>query len=326
MKIWIKLLIGLFIIALFLSVSVGGLYIYYNSELNKEIAINNTNATFEIPKGSSVASIADKLVSLGFLSRPEILKVYLWQNPDKIIQAGYYHLNDKKISLVDLVDVLQTGSFDVKLTFLEGWRVEEYGDYLAKNISPEFAKDFLASPYIKEGYMFPDTYTIDRDYDPSALATFMRNTFDKKVPLNLFDLAAQKGLSKDEVVIIASILEREMNIEKDKPIVAGIFVKRLQNGWPLQADATVQYAKGVPGNWWPKSISSDVKTLDSPYNTYINKGLPPTPISNPGLSSIKAVVNYVETPYWFYITDNNGVTHFSKTLEEHNKNIRDYLR
>lgn len=325
MKLWIKLLIALSVIVVILSVSVVGLYIYYNSELNKEVIVNDSNSTFEIEKGSSVTSIANELVSLGFLSRPEILKLYLWQNPDKVIQAGYYNINDEKINLIQLVDVLQTGSFDVKLTFLEGWRIEEYADYLSKKISPEFAEEFLKSPYIKEGYMFPDTYTIDKQYDPSKLASFMRNTFDTKVSETLFYNAARRGLSRSDVMVIASILEREMNIEKDKPIVAGIFVKRLQNGWPLQADATVQYIKGNKNNWWPKVTSIELKTLESPYNTYLNKTLPPAPISNPGLHSIESVANYVETPYWFYVSGNDGVTHYGETLEEHNKNIRDYL-
>ena len=173
--------------------------------------------------------------------------------------------------------------------------------------------------------MFPDTYTIDRHYDPSDLASFMRNTFNKKVSKKLFDDAKARGLTKDQVIILASILEREMNIEKDKPLVAGILIKRWQNGWPLQADATVQYIKGKKGDWWPIVTRTDLKTLKSPYNTYLNKGLPPAPISNPGLHSIESVVYYKESPYWFYVTDKDGITHFSETLEEHNANVRKYL-
>ena len=124
---------------------------------------------------------------------------------------------------------------------------------------------------------------------------------------------------------MASIIEREVSIDKDRAKIAGIYVKRLQNDWPLQADATVQYAKGTSKDWWPTVSSYDLKNNTSSYNTYLNKGLPPKPICNPGIKSIEAVVKYEESSYWFYITGKDGVTHYAETLEEHNQNISKFL-
>lgn len=326
MKLIIKLFIGLLSLAFVGIISAFLLYGYYNSEINKPLVISDTNKSFEIEKGSSVSVVGQKLYELGFLSKPEILRIYMYMNKDKTIQAGFYKLStDEEITLINLVDMFQNGSFDIRLTFIEGWRKEEYRDYLENKISKEFADAFINSKYIKEGYMFPDTYTVDRGYSPDELASFMRNTFNKKVSKELFNDAALRGLSEDQVIILASLLEREMNIKKDRPVVAGILAKRLENDWPLQIDASVQYAMGTKSDWWPSVARSDLKTFESPYNTYLNKGLPPAAISNPGLDAIKSVVYYEESPYWFYITGTDGVTHYAETLEEHNDNVSKYI-
>ena len=163
----------------------------------------------------------------------------------------------------------------------------------------------------------------------------MRENFDKKYAGLTQDSG---GLTQDEIVTFASIVEREVAKEEDRKKVAGILIKRWRNGWPLEADATVQYAKvnvkcqmlEVKGmkscQWWPEELTDSDLKLDSPYNTRQNVGLPPTPISNPGLSALKAVAAPQQTPYWYYLTDDNGVTHYSKTLAEHNANIARYLK
>jgi UPF0755 protein len=185
----------------------------------------------------------------------------LYLNSDKKIQAGYYKINETNLNLVKLVDLLQKGSFQQKLTFIEGWRIEEYKDYLTKEMGSDYAASFMASSQIKEGYMFPDTYIIDSDYPADKLALWMRQTFDKKIaPLNIDEKAMQKNLSADQVLVLASILEREMHIQKDRPVVASILVKRYQENWALQADATVQYAKGNANDWWPIVTRDDLKS------------------------------------------------------------------
>lgn len=312
-------LLGISIIAILIG------YTYYNNQINKEIVSTGDELTLTIERGMGVNAISDYFKEEGLISDPLILKAYLYFHNDKKIEAGYYHFPDEDLNLIKLVDLLQGGTFERKLTFIEGWRIEEYIDYLSLQMGDEFADEFANSPYIKEGYMFPDTYIIEEDYPADSLASWMRNTFDKRVTPELIAKAEARGLTLEQVIIFASILEREMNIKKDRPIVAGILIKRLENGWALQADATVQYAKGTEADWWPVVTRKDLNSVESPYNTYLTKELPPAPISNPSLDAIESVINYQETPYWFYITDRGGITRYAETLDQHNINVATYL-
>jgi UPF0755 protein len=129
-------------------------------------------------------------------------------------------------------------------------------------------------------------------------------------------------------MVLASIVEREGRTDEDRPVIAGILLKRLNSDWPLQADATLQYALGYQAfekSWWKKALTVEDKKIRSPYNTYLNAGLPPAPISNPGLSSIRAVVYPTVSPYWYYLHDPQGRVHYATTLEEHEQNIASYL-
>ena len=314
---------GLFLIAIISAVLV---YAYYLNEINAPIKFASSGKIkLVIEKGMGVSQVGEYLKEHELIKFPLMLKAYMYLNPRKEIQAGYYEIETKDLTFSKLIDIFQKGSFERKLTFIEGWRTEEYKDYLEKQMGFDFADKFSKSAYIKEGYMFPDTYIVDKSYDPGNLASWMRNTFDKKVSEELFAKANLRGLSKDEVMIVASILEREMNIHEQRPKVAGILIKRWKSNWAIQADATVQYAKGYSGNWWPKVMREDLKNIKSPYNSYLNKALPPSPICNPSLNSVEAVVNYMETPYWFYITGTDGVTRYAETLEEHNENVAKHL-
>lgn len=321
-KLFLYGLLAIFVVAL--AILFFG-YAYYNSQINKEIDFPEDDYTLTIERGMGVNSISDYFVEEGIISNPLILKAYMYLNNSKKIEAGYYRIPDENLNLVQLVDLLQGGTFERKLTFIEGWRTEEYIDYLSEQMGEEYAQAFADSTYIKEGYLFPDTYIIEEDYPAESLASWMRNTFDQRVTADLVAQAQSRGLTLDQAIIFASILEREMNIKVDRPKVAGILIKRWQNDWPLQADATVQYAKGNEANWWPVVTRNDLNSIQSPYNTYLNKDIPPAPISNPSLDSIKAVINYEETPYWFYITGSDGITRYAETLDQHNANVARYL-
>lgn len=302
------------------------LYGYYNREINAAVDIPNGVARLTIESGMSTDEIAQYLLEEGLISDTNILMVYMVLNRDKSIQAGDYTIREDSINLVQLVDMFQRGSFEHRLTFLEGWRVEEYIDYLRDRRGDEFAQAFADSDFIQEGYMFPDTYTIEDGYLPGNLASWMRNNFDARVTEDMRIQATERGLTLDQVVILASIIEREMNIRPDRRVVAGILIKRWRNDWPLQADATVQYAKGNSENWWPVVTRNDLNSIQSPFNTYTNRGLPPAPIANPGLDSILSVIEYEESPYWFYITGRDGTTYFAETLDQHNRNVNLYIR
>ena len=142
------------------------------------------------------------------------------------------------------------------------------------------------------------------------------------------DMKKEK-LTLEEVIILASIVEREGKTGQDRPVIAGVLLNRMQKGWPLETDATLQYALGYQSKdktWWKKTLTQDDKLIDSPYNTYMNPGFPPGPISNPGIQSINAVIYPKKTEYMYYLHDEKGNVHFAKSLEEHERNIETYLK
>jgi UPF0755 protein len=184
----------------------------------------------------------------------------------------------------------------------------------------------LAKP--QEGFLFPDTYLIPQLMTPEAAVNLLRKTFDKRVDETVRAKIADKGLSLNDAMILASIIEREARVPKDMQIVAGILENRLAAGIPLQVDCTLQYIRGYDAKektWWPVPLSEDTKRK-SPYNTYLNKGLPPAPIANPSMDAVNAVINPVSSDYLYYISDTKGGMHYAKTLEEHNQNVQTYLR
>ena len=253
------------------------------------------------------------------------------------IQAGDFRLRPS-LTIEEVSYVLTHGTLDVWLTFPEGWRREEFGRRLAANLEEFGYEEFLTKTKELEGCLFPDTYLMPKEASSSAVIKIIDRNFEKKFSSELERQGKNKGLTQKQVLTLASIVEREAKNDKDRPLIAGILIKRWRNDWPLQADATVQYALGTQRarrlagdqwkdfDWWPKKITKDDLKMDSPYNTYEYKGLPPAPICNPGLASIKAVIAAEESEYWFYLSDPSGTVHYAKTAEEHNRNITQYLR
>lgn len=275
-----------------------------------------TNQVFVIKRGESLSTIADRLVEENLIRNALVFRIYTQvQGLTKKIQAGKYLLSPSS-NISQLTAILIKGPADLKFTFPEGWRKEEYAKRLAANLNDFDYQNFLKQVIGLEGKLFPDTYLIPIDTGMAALIDIFTKNFAQKTSSLDF---------KNEDLILASIIEREAKTDADRQIVAGILTKRLEKGWPLQADATIQYALGKEGNWWPSLSKKDLE-LNSLYNTYKYKGLPPTPICNPGLASIKAALNPIKTSYWFYLSDNQGQIHYAQTLEEHNQNIAKYLK
>ncbi|MER3438661.1 MAG: endolytic transglycosylase MltG [Chloroflexota bacterium] len=226
------------------------------------------------------------------------------------------------------------------LRIIEGWRTEQIADELdrigyepggkafldavKKYSSGRF--DFLTDrPDAKslEGYLFPDTYEIYADEAPEDIIQKMLENFDAKVTPDMRKRAEEMGLTLNEVLRFASLVEREAAVSEERPIIADVYLKRFNEGWTLDADPTVQYAIGKrKGEWWPK-LSGDDLYFDSPYNTYKHTGLPPGPICNPGLASIKAVLFPASTPYYYFVAlkDGSGRHLFAATEDEQNQNI-----
>ncbi|MFH2019158.1 MAG: endolytic transglycosylase MltG [bacterium] len=305
-------IVGLSGLCLFLALVA---FLIFSTLLTSPNKNDNTSQVFVIEKGESALSISERLYESGLIRSSFAFRLLLRINAlGNRLQAGTYSLSPS-LPARELANSLTRGFSDLRLTIPEGFRREQIADLIESTFSFSSA-DFLAATKGKEGYLFPDTYFLAPSSDiPTILASFQTNFNNKLLGLSY----------TEEDIILASLVERETKGDAEKPIVAGILKKRLAAGWPLELDATIQYIVGNSKDWWPNTTLLDRK-LSSPYNTYLHPGLPPGPISNPGLASIKAVLEPVETPYWFYLHDDNGVIHYGETNAEHSDNINNFLR
>jgi UPF0755 protein len=221
------------------------------------------------------------------------------------------------------------GNSRIKVTFPEGISVKNMADILLKNI-PEFpVVDFLSTAQSKEGYLFPDTYYFFRTMSADQIISVISAQFEKEMKVFSDDIVDGKTVKEiygktrtlKDVITMASILEREANGKDEAKVISGILWKRMQKNMPLQVDATFLYTiqKGSSA-----LTQTDLRT-DGPYNTYTRTGLPVGPIGNPGTVMIEAALHPVESPYWYYLHDNNGGIHYAKTYQDHLQNKRKYL-
>jgi UPF0755 protein len=293
---------------------------------------------FNVASGSTATRIGSDLASAGLIKNPTAFKIYVqFSGVSANIQAGDYRLSPS-FSLFQIVDTLSKNPLEVKVTIQEGLRREEIAAKFAKSLdqNQSFVSQFLAASQGDEGYLFPDTYLIANNATPGAIIAKMKANFHTRVDSLVSD---SSNYSRSQLLILASLIERETKTGDERPIVAGILLNRLSAGWPLQVDATVQYAmanvncaasstssmKIVNCAWW-EPLASGGTNFNSPYNTYSNIGLPPTPIANPGLSAIKAAFSPASTGYFYYLHDSTGTIHYAKTLQEQNANIKKYLQ
>lgn len=320
------------VVLLLIAAIISGFF-WWRWAISPATEISGQSQIFVIHKGEGLSLIAQRLKDAGLIRDALAFKIFiLAKGLSGQIQAGDFRVNPSW-STEEIAYLLTHGSLDIWLTFPEGWRREEFGRRLAANLEEFSYPQFIQLTDKLEGYLFPDTYLIPKDASPSAVIKIFTNNFERKYSLELELAAKEKGLTEDQVINLASIVERECRAGKDRPVVAGILLKRWQENWPLQADATVQYAvanvrcqnSNVECEWWEPVKKSDLE-IDSPYNTYRYRDLPPIPICNPGLASIEAVIYPQETNYWFYLSDKQGKIHYAETVEEHEENIERYLR
>lgn len=288
---------------------------------------------FVIPPGQPLGIIAQNLKEKNLIKNSFAFRLLVAQmGIGKSIQFGDYKLSPA-MSATDIAKELTHGAIDVWITLPEGLRVEEEADKIEQklkfggNDSYNFdKKEFIK--LAKEGYMFPDTYLIPKDATSDMVIQRLLDTFKQKVSDSILDKATNKKMTNEDVIILASLIERESRTVDEKPIIAGIIINRLKKGMALDIDATVQYAKGFDSansSWWPQITQEDYKSVKSPFNTYLNQGLPPSPIANPGIDSIRAAISPAQTEYYFYLHDADGKVHFAKTAQEHNQNINKFL-
>jgi UPF0755 protein len=315
-----KLIIFLLII-LFIAAS---LYFWWQNGNAPVDRANTSTKTFAIAKGEGTRAIVDKLKRDGFIRDPIVFFLLTKQKGiDSKIQAGQFILSPA-MTADEILAKLQVGTFDATITIPEGKRAEEVADILKFNF-PAFKDEWRTRLNNEEGYLFPDTYSFSRDSDIDQIISKMKDNFEKKFA-QIPD-GNKQSLTRREIVIIASLVEREAKYDDDRPKVASVLINRYKMDMKLDIDATVQYALGYQtreNSWWKKSLTEDDLAVDSPYNTYTNAGLPPGPISNPGFKALSAVIDAPKTDYLFYISDKEGHNHYAKTLEEHNENIKRY--
>ncbi|MFQ5578653.1 MAG: endolytic transglycosylase MltG, partial [Anaerolineae bacterium] len=298
-----------------------------------------------IAAGESALAVAERLAALNLVSDAQLFRQFLRYNQlDVSIEAGDYTLR-RNMNMKDIGAALQKASFkEVVVTIPEGWRAEQIAEMLTGEEIMD-GSEFLAvvregaavehnllfdrpEGQSYEGYLFPDTYRLPVNATPADLIERMLDNLAAKLPANTFDLAGRQNLSLYQVLTIASIVEREAVIAAERPTIASVYLNRIAQNMYLQADPTVQYAMGYQpesDQWWKTPVTlEEYSAINSPYNTYLNPGLPPGPIANPGIDSIVAVLEPADTNYLFFVAYGDGAHVFAETFEEHQSNVKIY--
>ncbi len=285
---------------------------------------------FIIPIGTTPAEGVDKLKASGFIRSEKVFELVL-RLRGGVMRPGGYELS-KTMNVWQIAGKFLISSPSVWVIIPEGLRKEEIAAILAKDLGWSDAektewitKDTASNPDYFEGVYFPDTYLIPLAETPADTAKRLQDEFNQQFAPYSAKAAAQ-NIKWTTLLTLASIVQREAAGANDAPTVSGILWNRLLAGMPLDVDATVQYARGDVGQgFWAPVTPADLK-IKSPYNTYLNKGLPPHPIDNPGLVAINAALNPASTTCLYYLHDSSGVIHCSATYAGQQKNIDTYLR
>lgn len=280
---------------------------------------------FVIPLKSSQEEIIAKLKSENYIRSERIFSLILGVlGVGKRIEEGSYMLSHR-MTIFDLANTLLNDPYQRWIVLIPGLRVEQISEKLGEKFNWDEAEKEKFLSVAKEGYMFPDTYLLHVKSTPEEMAYRLISNFNEKFDRKLQKDLLDQNVRNDTAIKIASLIERESGTLEDKALIAGIIWNRLGKRMLLQIDATIQYVIGTQNNWWPVVKGKDLK-IDSPYNTYIYKDLPPGPIASPSLASIEAVVYPEETDCLFYLHSSDKKIHCSVTYEEHLENIEKYLK
>lgn len=322
-------------------------------ELDIPAGENPRQQPFVISLGEPARFVAARLAAEGFVRDADLFNLYLRVSGlERRIQAGNFMLS-QNMNMREVAQALQQAlEAEALVTIPEGFRAEEIAERLAINNvmtadqfltavrQPRALSIFADYDFLQElppdasleGFLFPDTYRfpVFASTPELVIAPFLDN-FVRRVGTEGL-AGGRSGLRGRELLNLAAIVEREAVQSDERPLIASVYLNRLNNACPdvggryLQADPTVQYARGIPGNWWwePESIE-EYSQVQSPYNTYLNQGLPPAPIANPGLNAIEASQNPAQTAYCFFVaTGDDGRHVFAQTLAEHEQNLQIY--
>ena len=290
---------------------------------------------FEVPIGSSSRTIAKRLVEQKLIRSEYAFRIIIrHRGTGRRLRAGIYALR-RDMALWHIIDEFEKGQVRlVSLTVPEGlttpaiaqlWETTGFGTAAAfreATESPCLLKKYGLEGKTVEGYLFPNTYKFAKGTTAEKAVEMMLNEFKQRWTETFDEEARNLGLTRHEIVTLASVIEKEAQSKSERPRISSVFHNRLKRKWRLQADPTVLYALGNPKRLLTRADLS----VDSPYNTYKHRGLPPGPIANPGIDSIIAALRPEKTDYLYFVAIGEGKHHFSKTLSEHNRMIRKIRR
>ncbi len=332
-KILLYLLVSVIVILL-LFVKLKSTY----QELLQPVSDSKAEVVFRIEPGTTFKQVAENLEQQRLIKSKEAFLFLAWlKDATTRIQAGLYKISPSQSSETILETFLKGKTWDVVITFPEGYNMYQIAkvldkaglvsekDFLKAAQDPDLMKSLNISSNRAEGYLFPDTYLFSHDDSPESFIRSMVGRFWKVWEDNEFSKRAKElKLTIHEVITLASIVEKEAVVDEERPIIASVFWNRIKKGMKLQSDPTVKYIVYLDK---PKSISwKYLKKIASPYNTYLYKGLPPAPIANPGVKSIRAVLYPADTNYLYFVSKRNGRHYFSHSLREHNRAIAKFLK
>lgn len=293
------------------------------------ISLSSEEVRFVVPLAEKKEETIRRLKAENLIRNEKIFDILMtvfdfpefreWQ-----IEPGAYNLQ-KNFWLPKTANILLFHPYQKWVLLTPGLRKEQIAEILAEKFDWDILKEkeFLDSS--EEGYLYPDTYLLNVDYSPKETAQKLKSNFNEKFDAKLQNDLLSQNVRNDTAIKIASLIERESGSLEDKALISAIIWNRLKIDMRLQIDATTQYIIGTRGNWWPRVRPEDHK-ITSLYNTYLHKGLPPTPIANPSLDSINAAVYPAETECLFYLHDSSKTIHCSETYDGHLQNIEKYLK
>ena len=340
----------LLMLFLLLVTSIGSFfgYQYYTEGINKKM--DNKKVEFTIASGEGITQIAADLEKAKVLADPLLFNLYLKSHAlDKKIQAGSYLL-PANVNILQLAALLQKGNFYSRIVIKEGLRTEEIANvinislsldnpdkrfqsqefiFLAKNPTLFNYPFLIPPPKQLEGFLFADTYEVKKSISAREMLDLLLSNFNKKVFQPHINESFPSGFNFYQSMILSSILEREAKTDSDKKIIADVLFRRLNSGTPLGVDSTLQYVLGFSvkeSTWWRQTIYQVDLALNNPYNTRLNAGLPPTPISNFSEATFQDALSPSPNLFVYYISDNQGKMHYAVTSAEQNANIAKYLR
>ena len=305
--------------------------LWHDGLLTEPLDPNGVEQSFVIEQGESVFSIALRLEENKIIRDASAFQDYvIYTGLDRTIQAGTYRIS-AAMSIVDIARALQNAAAaEVEFNILPGWRMEEIAASLPTSglaaapdefisLTLDAALNNIPDSLSNEGMFYPDSYILPRETNARELIQIFLRNFDQHLTTDLREGFNRQGLTVYQAIILASIVEREMIKDEEAPLIASVYLNRLNISMKLDADPTVQYAAGMPGAWWPSPIPQEYFSIDSLFNTYQYIGLPPAPISNPSLNSLRAVALPEATSFYYFRArcDKSGYHIFAATYEEH---------